>query len=86
MGPHSRDCPDQETYGTLVDCCEHHLAVDGDRTPHLLGIAVANLRQRVEGGPQVPLLEQQSTIRWNSAYHGAPYRRRLAGPWRSQVG
>lgn len=74
-----------ETYDTLVMCFEHHLASDGQRTPHLLGLAVANLRQRVESSPGKvsPLLEQKSVLRRNPAYNGALHiDNDWAKPWR----
>jgi hypothetical protein len=74
-----------QTYRTLVRGFEHHLGSDGTKIPQVLGLAVANLRSRVESTPGLvsPLLEQQSVIRRNPAYSG-----RLqidddwAGPWR----
>jgi hypothetical protein len=62
----------QETYDTVVVSMEHHLSADGARAPHLLGLAVANLRSRVEveSGRVLPLLEQQSVLRRNPNYTG----------------
>jgi hypothetical protein len=74
----------QHTYDTLVLSCEHHLASDGAKTPHLLGLAVANLRGRVESEPGrvLPLLEQQSVIRRNPSYQGPlVIDNDWAGPW-----
>lgn len=74
-----------ETYDTLVMCFEHHLASEGSKTPHLLGLAIANLRQRVESSPGKvsPLLEQKSVIRRNPAYDGALHiDNDWAQPWR----
>ena len=61
-----------EAYDTLVMSFEHHLASDGAKMPHLLGLAIANLRQRVESSPGVvsPLLEQKSVLRRNPSYKG----------------
>lgn len=74
-----------ETYDTLVMCFEHHLASDGPKTPHLLGLAISNLRQRVESSPGKvsPLLEQKSVIRRNPAYSGSLHiDNDWAKPWR----
>jgi len=74
-----------ETYDTLVTCFEHHLASDGGKTPHLLGLAISNLRNRVESSPGnvSPLLEQQSVIRRNPAYDGPLHiDNDWAKPWR----
>jgi hypothetical protein len=57
---------------TLRRGFEHHLASDGKKIPHVLGLAVANLQARVEQSPGLvsPLLVQQSVIRRNPAYRG----------------
>jgi hypothetical protein len=75
----------QDTYDAVVTSFEDHLQVDGERTPHLLGLAVANLRWRVEAslGLVSPLVEQQSVLRRNPAYHGPLHiDDDWAGPWR----
>jgi hypothetical protein len=61
-----------ETYRMMARAFEHHLATDGQAIPHVLGLAVANLRTGVETSPGIvsPLLEQASTIRRNPAYRG----------------
>ena len=62
----------QDTYDTLVTCFELHLKAGGQGAPHLLGLAVFNLRERVqpEPGRVSTLLEQQSVLRRNPAYDG----------------
>lgn len=61
-----------DTYDTLVTSFELHLSKDGQKTPHLLGLAVFNLRERVvsDAGRPSTILEQQSVLRRNPAYNG----------------
>lgn len=75
----------QETYDTVVVSIEHHLAIEGSKTPHLLGLAISNLRNRVEAaaGRVSPLLEQQSVLRRNPFFRGPLHiDDDWAGPWR----
>jgi hypothetical protein len=63
----------QDTYDMLTECFEMHLKKEGGLMPHLLGLAVFNLRERVvqpDPARVSTLLEQQSTLRRSPAYTG----------------
>jgi hypothetical protein len=62
----------QTTYDTLVQAFEAYLHDDGDRWPHLLGLAVFNIRlvPSFESNRVIVQSEQQSVIRRNPRYRG----------------
>ena len=74
----------QDPYDSLVTSFELHLREEGQKTPHLLGLAVFNLRERVvsDAGRPSTLLEQQSVVRRNPAYNGPlVIDNDWSGPW-----
>lgn len=62
----------QTTYDTLVRAFETYLREEGSRWPHLLGLAVFNIRlvPSLEANHVIVRSEQQSVIRRNPSYLG----------------
>jgi hypothetical protein len=65
----------QTTYDTIVRSFEAYLRDEGRRWPHLLGLAVFNIRlvPSVEANRVIVQSEQQSVIRRNPLYRGRLY-------------
>jgi hypothetical protein len=74
-----------ESFNLMTRAMAATLLSSGRRWPHLLGIALFNLRQRIEvSGERVHiLLEHESTLRRNRHYSGGlTINGDWAGPWR----
>jgi hypothetical protein len=75
----------QSTYDVLVRSFELHLTDEGAKWPHVLGLAIFNLRLTpgLEGGRVTISSEQQSVLRRNPHYQGRLWiESDWSGPWR----